>query len=420
MGSTFSPSLANLYMAWWEEHCVFSTSNPFSEAIVWYGRYIDDLLLVWRHSVTPGQQFLEYINSNDLNLRFTGLWDSVSINFLDITLRGDPTTSKVNTSLFRKPNSGITLLRADSCHTFHTVAAVPYGEMIRARRACSDNVEFELEKTLIKKRLSVRGYSPNLLAQAENRINRVTQKDLLQDNCNNNNKISNKCKTNSSLVFSTPYNSDFNKIKNIFFKHLPILKSDDKLSTILEEGVKMVAKKNRTLGNTLSPSLFSTRSQERTWLSEKGFFKCSCARCGMCQYTLKTKTFPVTSISKVFNVSTFLNCNSHHVIYIIYCNQCHQNYVGCTIRPLKARIAEHVYGISKGSIHHSGAVRHFVSCHNSSMATFQVYAIEKVTKPVRGGNWRKKLLMREAFWILRLNTRDPLGMNLRTDLFYIY
>lgn len=151
-------------MAWWEEHCVFSTSNPFSEAIVWYGRYIDDLLLVWRHSVTPGQQFLEYINSNDLNLRFTGLWDSVSINFLDITLRGDPTTSKVNTSLFRKPNSGITLLRADSCHTFHTVAAVPYGEMIRARRACSDNVEFELEKTLIKKKAECEGLQPEFIS----------------------------------------------------------------------------------------------------------------------------------------------------------------------------------------------------------------------------------------------------------------
>lgn len=47
MGAKFSPSLANLYMGWWEEEFLFSSSNPCAGAIRWYGRFIDDLLLVW-------------------------------------------------------------------------------------------------------------------------------------------------------------------------------------------------------------------------------------------------------------------------------------------------------------------------------------------------------------------------------------
>lgn len=173
-------------MAWWEEHCVFSVTNPFVDAIVWYGRYIDDLLVVWRSD----QQFLQYLNSNDCNLSFTEHWDPFTINFLDVTLMGNTTTSKVETSLFRKPTAGNTLLRADSCHTSHTVAAVPYGEFIRARRACSSDSSFESEKEVIKKRLTSRGYHPKLLSKAETRIHSVTQLDLLKHS--NPNKIKRK------------------------------------------------------------------------------------------------------------------------------------------------------------------------------------------------------------------------------------
>lgn len=106
MGSTFLHLLANLLMAWWEERFIFSVSNPFCDAIIWYGRYIDDHLLVWNQGVAPVQMFLEYLNSNCFNLQFTGQWDNTTIYFLDINLVGNLVSGKVDTNLSRKPTSG--------------------------------------------------------------------------------------------------------------------------------------------------------------------------------------------------------------------------------------------------------------------------------------------------------------------------
>lgn len=51
--------------------------------------------------------------------------------------------------------------------------------------------------------------------------------------------------------------------------------------------------------------------------------------------------------------------NSDHVVYIIHCKICNLDYVGCTIRKLKLRVAEHLSAINKSHIHHSGAAAHF-------------------------------------------------------------
>lgn len=71
MGAKFSPSLANLYMGWWEELFLFSHNNQFKTNIAWYGRYIDDLIVVWHGSGETIGEFMKYLNNNSLNLEFT-------------------------------------------------------------------------------------------------------------------------------------------------------------------------------------------------------------------------------------------------------------------------------------------------------------------------------------------------------------
>lgn len=81
-------------------------------------------------------------------------------------------------------------------------------------------------------------------------------------------------------------------------------------------------------------------------------------------------------------------------------------------------MAEHILGIAKIQVHHSGAVKHFVECHNGNIGSLGTFAIEDVPKPIRRGDWRQKLLKRVAFWILRFG--HPSGMNLSSVLYYIY
>lgn len=60
MGAKFLTSLANLYVGWWEERSLFCHSNPFTKAIKWYGRFIDDLILIWDSDLEDVLNLLVY------------------------------------------------------------------------------------------------------------------------------------------------------------------------------------------------------------------------------------------------------------------------------------------------------------------------------------------------------------------------
>lgn len=202
-----------------------------------------------------------------------------------------------------------------------------------------------------------------------------------------------------------------------------MLHFDSTLSSIIEKGVNVVLRKNATIGSAISPNLFISepiRNNSQTWLMLKGFYNCNKGRCGACKYVKKTNIFPYNNTINNYKIKTFITCETDHVVYIIHCNACNLIYVGCTIRRLKLRIAEHILAINKNMNHHSGAVAHFLQVHEGHVDTLCFYAIEHVKKTIRGGDWRKALLAREAYWILRLGTRTPYGLNLKNDLFLIY
>lgn len=161
--------------------------------------------------------------------------------------------------------------------------------------------------------------------------------------------------------------------------------------------------------------------QTRHWLSQKGFHKCGGNRCPMCRYTVKTAFVEDAISGQHRTIQRFINCNSDHVVYSVRCSVCNLNYVGCTTRKLKTRIQEHIRDSSNPNVGNASNVsKHFLHCHQGNLSGLQVFGIEKVNKPRRGGDWRRALLNREAFWILRLDTSHPKGLNYRSDLILHY
>lgn len=47
MGANFAPSFVNLFMGFWEEAATWR-NNPYSKNLVSYGRYIDDIIIIWQ------------------------------------------------------------------------------------------------------------------------------------------------------------------------------------------------------------------------------------------------------------------------------------------------------------------------------------------------------------------------------------
>lgn len=96
---------------------------------------------------------------------------------------------------------------------------------------------------------------------------------------------------------------------------------------------------------TLSLSLFR-RSQDKKnlWLTTKGFFRCGHAKCQACHFASITKTFwslsnPELSAS---TIKDYINSNSKNIIYLITCQQCKLQYIGCTSNVQKNCIM-HIY-----------------------------------------------------------------------------
>lgn len=82
---------------------------------------------------------------------------------------------------------------------------------------------------------------------------RILRSKLIQEKCKN--KCANKIQ--KTVVFSTTYSPQFNKVSSIIEKHLPILYTHENVKNILGEGVKCICRRAPTIGTKLSPSLFN-------------------------------------------------------------------------------------------------------------------------------------------------------------------
>lgn len=210
----------------------------------------------------------------------------------------------------------------------------------------------------------------------------------------------------------------FSQIKKIIEKNLPILNSDEKAGLILQDGVRIVSRRAPTLGSILSPSVVECPSREHTWLQYKGCFKCGTPRCGMCKYLIQGNEVTSCVTKKKFCIKQYLNCNTRHVVYVMTCNSCHIQYVGCTTRMFKERMREHLGGMrsERSTGNFSNPAKHFRDVHGGDMSDLSIMGVERVPKPFRGGDHKKRLLLREARWIFNMHTRNPSGLNDRYDI----
>lgn len=114
---------------------IFGDGNPFHSIVKFYCRYIDDLLLVCSDAVGDLDNFLDYLNDKYLNLQFTRQMNGELINFLNVTFFSED--GHIQSSIYRKPNSGNTFLFADSGHPHHVTCGIHVCQFLRLRRVCS-------------------------------------------------------------------------------------------------------------------------------------------------------------------------------------------------------------------------------------------------------------------------------------------
>ena len=104
-------------------------------------RYIDDIFMIWTHSVDDLQTFTTYLNNIHPTIKFTSNYSFTSIPFLDVNV--SLINGKITTDLYTKPTDKHQYLLQSSCHPKHTKRAIPFSLALRLRRIiCSSDDTF--------------------------------------------------------------------------------------------------------------------------------------------------------------------------------------------------------------------------------------------------------------------------------------
>lgn len=158
MGMAPAPSIANLYVAIYEE--AHLTNFP-TTSLHFLRRFIDDGFGIWLRDPDPDKdkaawtQFQLLINSMGLKWEFSNRSTDVTFMDLNIHLR----RGKIFTSLYAKPMALHLYIPPSSCHAPGLSTGLIYGHFYRIYQLCSHEHDIEREIHLFCNRLLDRGYS---------------------------------------------------------------------------------------------------------------------------------------------------------------------------------------------------------------------------------------------------------------------
>lgn len=400
MGANFAPSYANLAMGYWETHHIWK-NNPFSSNIVFFGRYIDDIVIIWEGSMELIGEFVTYCNQNTYGLSFTHVADTTTLAFLDLELGfHDGTIIAKN---FTKPTAGNSLLHYKSCHYPPWIRNIPRGQFCRLRHNCTLQSDYVTQSVQLKAKLLDKSYPESLIDQARDSFLELHPQEVSRDT-----------PPDSRYDFPrmiTTFHTQNKKMENVLKKHWNILSQDPHLKSILPNQPKVTYRRAPNLKSKIAPSrLRSTAPIHKSLelIPLVGMFQCKKARCKTCDF-VKHGRKSFKHKGKVYPLEGFYNCSSDHVVYALTC-PCGLLYIGRTIQPLRQRFGKHRRLIEGGKDLHS-VPRHFLEHHNRSTEGLEVWVIEQIPRSLPDAERFKRLCSRETFWIYCLDVLSPGGMN---------
>ena len=157
MGAAFSPSVGNIYMSVnFQRFLRTQRRTPLLLA-----RYIDDIFMLWSHTLSDLETFLTALNNFNPALHYTYQHSTSTANFLDMTVYKGPCfnyTNILDTRTYQKPQNLYQYLHFTSNHQKTTFKALITGELIRYIRTNTSEENFQATRQLFKQRLLAREY----------------------------------------------------------------------------------------------------------------------------------------------------------------------------------------------------------------------------------------------------------------------
>ena len=398
MGTKCAPSYADIFMGWFEEKFIFPLLTNLSD---FYMRFLDDIFLIWNGTKTEFNNFLKKISEYHTSIKFEYEMSKTEIHFLDTTVF--KIKNKQRTKLYVKPTDRQSYLQRKSEHPNSTKKSIAYSQALRFSKICNNKSDLRNNCKRLLNTLTKRGYNKTNTTTQINRAVTIPRNELL-----------NKIKTSNTerLPLTITYNRTLPDLKTIIDKNWHILQIEPKLKEIFAEPRILAFKNLRDIigGNK--------HFDNKKILNVKKFNKGKCQPCFTRSINLYCKQRKTCStFQSAFNKNTFLirhkvTCKSSCVIYLMECCLCEKSqYVGKSEYRVNFRINTHRNDVWRTDgppcDKHFQMPGHNFNTHAKFIITEEVY-----NKSLSKLKIRSLLEHREDFWILKLQTLSPEGLNI--------
>ena len=397
MGTKLAPSYANIFMGHLEQELL---AGHHKKPSLWL-RFIDDIFVVWPHSLDDLNAFLTYMNSYHDTIKFTMEFSKEKIVFLDTIVKKARFTNKLLVELYTKPTDTHNYLHFNSFHPGHTKRGGPYGQFLRVRRNCTLESDYNKHSLFLKSKYMERGYPEPLLENSRLKALRTNRTQLLNPLRN---QTENKKKAENVLPLILTFHPSNSQVREIIMKNWGVLKFSDLCQEALPEIPLFATRKNRNLKDELIKSRLEPL---RPKVTHNPKAHCKFFNCSVCVNLRKMKSFMSEETKKSYKAPD-AQCFTPNLIYLLTCNICRKQYVGETKRPFVVRLKEHLADIR---LKRDKPVAIHVNSHNAKTRTIIPQIIEIIKRDPVDPETTALRKKREIHWIYRLKTLLPHGLN---------
>jgi hypothetical protein len=379
MGTRMAPNYAIIFMHMLEEQ-LLAINYPLPS--IWK-RFIDDIFVVWKHGEDNLKTFLSNINNHHPTIKFTWEYSTKEIPFLDTIVYKNG--NKLGTRIYHKPTDNKQYLHFESSHPRRQKESVPYGLLIRSKRICTKDEDFNHEATNILEKLRKRKYPEILLQTCYTKVNQMNRNDLL--------KPKNKPPT-TKIRCITAYNQQNPNMNDIIRKYRDHLSLTRK-KAISPDDIEITYSRSINLRDSLIKGNLLSISKPRI-----------CSPCNKpCKTCPRIETnMAVTGHNNIsYKIRGSFTCQSNDIVYHMECTICHKKYIGESSNTLNTRCRGHESAIRRQQEH--PVAQHF-SDNNHTETDYKIMAIDKCATK------NNRLRLEEA-WMILLNTLHPDGLNAR-------
>jgi hypothetical protein len=247
-----------------------------------------------------------------------------------------------------------------------------------------------------------RGYPKKILKKHVDEVKKLKQCDLLEPK--------EKQDSMDRIVLTLEYNPANPDILGIINSEWHQLESSPKLSKLFKNKPLLAHKRAPNLRDTLvrATTQYPPVPDSRVKFNPNAE-KCKRRNCPYCPKPSVQGYIKSKITKETYRTTKYVSCESRNVIYCIECTQCGKQYIGETKRSFRIRISEHM-GDVRNTRNYKPVARHFNS-RNHTIKNMKNTVLETITQDPELEQSTIHRRTREAYWIHRLRTIDPMGIN---------